>query len=85
MIKLAVKAVSVNPVEVKVRRANNGIQPVPRILGWDATGEVVVDRGVLETTTNQVLRPINPENLHKAHAGIGQGYSIGKKVLAGWE
>jgi len=35
-----VKAVSVNPVDVKVRRRTAGEYAEPRILGWDAAGVV---------------------------------------------
>src|SRR5215213_4933258 len=35
-----VKAVSVNPVDVKTRAPRPGIEAAPRILGWDAAGVV---------------------------------------------
>ena len=35
-----VKAVSVNPVDVKTRRRTEGELSEPRILGWDAAGVV---------------------------------------------
>ncbi len=44
----------------------------------------LVDSGELVTTANQVIQPINAENLRKAHAVIEQGSSIGKVVLEGW-
>src|SRR5258707_2596786 len=33
-----VKAVSVNPVDTKVRSPKEGLESQPRILGWDAAG-----------------------------------------------
>ena len=44
-----------------------------------------IDEGTLMTTVNDVIRPINAENLRKAHATVEQGRSIGKVVLADWE
>ena len=38
---VAVKAISVNPVDTKVRAPKDQIETTPRILGWDAAGEVV--------------------------------------------
>jgi zinc-binding alcohol dehydrogenase family protein len=35
-----VKAVSVNPVDVKVRSPRPAVEPEPRVLGWDAAGVV---------------------------------------------
>ncbi len=40
-ILVAVKAVSVNPVDTKVRAPKEAIESEPKILGWDASGEVV--------------------------------------------
>jgi alcohol dehydrogenase len=37
---VAVKAVSVNPVDYKVRSPRPEIEPAPRVLGWDAAGVV---------------------------------------------
>lgn len=37
---VAVKAVSVNPVDTKIRRSKNTVEDTPRILGWDASGVV---------------------------------------------
>ena len=39
LVKVA--AVSVNPVDVKVRAPKEKVEPAPRVLGWDAVGEVV--------------------------------------------
>ncbi len=39
-----VKAVSVNPVDTKVRAPKDKIEETPRVLGWDASG-VVVEAG----------------------------------------
>lgn len=36
-----VDAVAVNPVDTKVRKPKDKVEPGPRILGWDAAGEVV--------------------------------------------
>jgi NADPH:quinone reductase len=36
-----VRAISVNPVDVKVRAPKSGTETSPRILGWDAAGEVI--------------------------------------------
>ena len=44
----------------------------------------LIDDGQLVTTLNEVIRPINAENLRKAHAMVEQGRSIGKVVLADW-
>jgi zinc-binding alcohol dehydrogenase family protein len=38
---VAVKAISVNPVDTKVRAPNEQVEKQPRILGWDAAGEVI--------------------------------------------
>ncbi|WP_020592114.1 zinc-binding alcohol dehydrogenase family protein [Kiloniella laminariae] len=37
---VAVKAVAVNPVDVKVRAPKDKIEETPRILGWDASGVI---------------------------------------------
>ena len=37
---VAVKAVSVNPVDCKVRAPKDNVEPSPRVLGWDASGVV---------------------------------------------
>src|SRR5262245_20299216 len=37
---VAVRAVSVNPVDYKVRARDAGVEKTPRILGWDAAGVV---------------------------------------------
>ncbi len=36
-----VRAVAVNPVDTKVRKPKDKIEPQPKVLGWDAAGEVV--------------------------------------------
>ncbi|BAB04457.1 zinc-binding alcohol dehydrogenase family protein [Halalkalibacterium halodurans] len=36
-----VKAISINPVDVKVRSPKENVEPSPKILGWDASGTVV--------------------------------------------
>jgi len=40
-ILVAVKAISVNPVDTKVRAPKEQVENNPRILGWDASGVVV--------------------------------------------
>lgn len=49
----------------------------------NAVSELIND-GVLVTTVNTVLQPINAENLRKAHAIVEQGKSIGKLVITDW-
>lgn len=44
----------------------------------------LIDTGVLVTTANTLLQPINAENLRKAHKMIEQGNAIGKLVLSDW-
>lgn len=38
---VAVRAIAVNPIDTKVRKPKDQIESSPRILGWDAAGEVV--------------------------------------------
>ncbi len=38
---VAVKAISVNPVDTKIRAPKPKVEPEPRVLGWDAAGKVV--------------------------------------------
>ena len=42
----------------------------------------LIDAGVLRTTFNQDLGPINAANLKRAHALLESGHSIGKAVLS---
>ncbi len=44
----------------------------------------LVDRGEIRTTLNQLLSPINAQNLIKAHALVESGKSLGKIVLSGF-
>ena len=44
----------------------------------------LVDKGALISTLGKTLRPINAENLRKAHVMIESGNSIGKVVLTDW-
>lgn len=37
---VSVKAISVNPVDTKVRSPKDGVEDPPRVLGWDASGIV---------------------------------------------
>ena len=39
-LRIAVKAVAVNPVDTKVRAPKEQVEVVPRVLGWDASGIV---------------------------------------------
>lgn len=43
-----------------------------------------IDHGSVRTTINEVISPINAENLKKAHDLVAAGSSIGKVVLSGW-
>ena len=42
------------------------------------------DGGKLTCTANEVLSPINAENLRRAHQTIEAGHTIGKIVIEGW-
>lgn len=44
----------------------------------------LIDSGAIKTTLNQVLSPINAENLRLAHAQLESGRTIGKIVLEHW-
>ena len=39
-ILVSVKAISINPIDVKVRAPKDIVEKIPRILGWDASGIV---------------------------------------------
>ncbi|AMO99856.1 zinc-binding alcohol dehydrogenase family protein [Collimonas arenae] len=39
-ILVEIKAIAVNPVDVKVRAPKDTVEPAPRVLGWDAAGVV---------------------------------------------
>ena len=39
-ILVRVEAISVNPVDTKIRAARSDVEKEPRILGWDAAGTV---------------------------------------------
>lgn len=43
-VLVKIKAVGVNPVDTKVRKMTIGVLETPRILGWDASGEII-DQG----------------------------------------
>lgn len=45
----------------------------------------LLDEGILKTTLNEVLTPINAQNLRAAHAKLEQGSMIGKLVVSAWE
>lgn len=38
---VAVRAIAINPIDTKIRKPKDQIETSPRILGWDAAGEVV--------------------------------------------
>lgn len=44
----------------------------------------LINSGAIKTTLNQVLSPINAENLRSAHAQLESGKTIGKIVLEHW-
>ncbi len=44
----------------------------------------MVDSRILQTTVNEVLSPINAENVRKAHAMLEEGKTIGKIVIEGF-
>ncbi|MEM8736580.1 MAG: zinc-binding alcohol dehydrogenase family protein, partial [Planctomycetota bacterium] len=48
-----------------------------RIADW-------VDAGQIKTTANEVVTPINAENLRAAHGQLETGSAVGKIVLEGW-
>lgn len=37
---VSIKAVSINPVDTKIRKPKDGVEDPPRVLGWDASGIV---------------------------------------------
>lgn len=45
----------------------------------------LLDRGLLQSTLSQTLRPINALNLRQAHQLIEQHHMISKVVIDGWE
>ena len=44
----------------------------------------MIDSKVLQTTVNEVLSPINADNVRKAHAMLEEGKTIGKIVIEGF-
>jgi NADPH2:quinone reductase len=44
----------------------------------------LIDQGILKTTLNEVISPINASNLREVHAKLESGSAIGKIVLSGW-
>jgi NADPH2:quinone reductase len=40
-VLVRVQAIAVNPIDTKVRKPKEIVESVPRVLGWDAAGEVV--------------------------------------------
>jgi NADPH:quinone reductase len=45
----------------------------------------LIDQGKINTSLTKTLRPINAENLRKAHADLEAGKTIGKIVLSDWQ
>lgn len=43
----------------------------------------LIDQGILHSTLTEILGPLSPENLAKAHAKLEAGQTIGKLVLSG--
>lgn len=79
-----VHAVSVNPVDVKVRAPKPQVEPSPRILGWDVAG-VVEQVGPVCTLfkpgdevyyAGSITRPVR-----QAHKKVEMGSMMGKIVL----
>lgn len=44
----------------------------------------LIDTNALQTTVNEILSPINAENVRKAHAMLEEGRTIGKIVIEGF-
>ena len=80
---MAVKAVSVNPVDTKVRMRPPAAGAPPNILGHDAAGVVEAVGAEVSLSGAAQLSPINAANLRQAHAQIESGSSIGKVVVHG--
>ncbi len=40
-VLVRVNAIAVNPVDTKIRKPKDKVEAIPKILGWDASGEVV--------------------------------------------
>jgi len=45
---------------------------------------LLVNAGTIQTTSQEVIQPINAANLRAVHGRIEQGSTIGKIVLSGW-
>ncbi len=87
-----VQAISVNPVDVKMRAGVTPLVGEAKILGWDAAG-IVEAVGAAVTSfrpgdavfyAGAIDRPGANSELHKAHALIESGKTIGKLTLAGF-
>ena len=52
-----------------------------KLLNWVADW---IDAGKVKSILRETMKPINAENLRKAHARLESGAMIGKLVLAGW-
>ncbi|KDM93341.1 zinc-binding alcohol dehydrogenase family protein [Photobacterium galatheae] len=81
-ILVRIEAISVNPVDVKVRAPKDKTEPRPRVLGWDAAGTVVaVGEDVTQFQTGDevyyagdITRPGTNSEYHVVDARI-----VGKK------
>lgn len=88
-----VMAISMNPVDAKVRSRTEGVLDEPGIAGWDVAGtdyivclndvSGLIDNGSLRTTMTQSCGSLTTENLRMAHSLIETGRTIGKIVLSG--
>ena len=80
-----IQAVSVNPVDTKIRKRTDAGPEPWKVLGWDAAGIVMIDDGVLQSTLADNFGAINAQNLRRAHALIESGRAKGKIVLEGFD
>lgn len=84
-----VKAVSVNPVDTKVRAPKDKVETEPRILGWDAAGVVeAIGEEVREFAVGDevyyagsIIRPGCNSEYHLVDERI-VGHKLGKLVLS---
>ncbi len=94
---VAVKAVLVNPVDTKIRAPKDTTETEPRVLGWDAAGEVVAIGSTVEHFSvgdqvyyaGDITRSGTNSEFHLVDERIvgrklEQGNTIGKIVLVDW-
>jgi len=74
-----VRAVSVNPVDTKVRKRAEPRVGEMKILGYD-----LADKGAVRTTIGKNFGRITAANMIQAHALVESGRAIGKAVLEGF-